>query len=891
MVATQSFRLVGTTQTVDIHCDTVDGENIIFWDEIEYVFPGARLVIKNDNVAVKMMRDSNHNSNHVESSALSGPFQADAACYGTLPRASIEDPTQYTVPPTNQDSTASETCPNVTNKEDMFWRIHKAKIQIHGQLIGLLPQESQEVRHIRYKQYRIGDAINQGILNQPDQLRDLFCACHEKLVQEIIKNADMEEQLKELQDLSTSQTTFQEQGKNAMDQALLLNGTAIPRLFIVLPQDTTQWEPLNPFTNRFRLFFLCECGEHTRSSNSRILHCTHFAKHEGYDLARPEQFFKEYGGHVLAIHRMIKLGVSVAGLSIPTLSLMVDASMADQHNTSLEELIATIDRGIGQIIGLIEENVVKRSRFAKVTNVAESMDALNAESMCKLDTFLKKRDADKVPGNLYKTISTEGHVRWVCYDHYYDGPHLKTTQALRDIAGSSPHGSFDESIGRLDVVLSSRDMAEQLYSKLVSTQSIYDLKVELKWDTTYSDLKDIYEALRMTKLEALELRLAARNNHASDIVNHGHRYDPILDIMRHPSIRKFALTCTPTDFFTRPSLSFRGCSFDNLRHMEIDLISVDAIPLGLKNLVTKTPNLASLTLSAEHRGVPTAYNAIAKYQKCPVIFKNQSLRILPPSSDAFQSNTTIQDVTDMFTVYGGQIEVWDVCLEDWPEESAVGALAQAAARNDSKLKDLTLKKLKDMSHGFVKSISNFVALSELCILDIVLTSTKYEEILEFVQWDHIRRLSIQFNMHNDIARIMTALMNGGKGLLNLEYFRLQQGDLNTMTDNQAECFRTIFSSPELQLLESQWRMTGHQVLDLLKSLKLSQLEYLEIVTEYMLSTDVQIAVDILEHAPELQTLTFHSAYTTPKQTDQMLANGVTFRVPPFFRFLVHKSAK
>jgi hypothetical protein len=61
MVATQPFRLAGTTQTVDIPCDTVDGQNIIFWEEIEYAFPGSQHIIKNGNVTVKLMRDSNHN--------------------------------------------------------------------------------------------------------------------------------------------------------------------------------------------------------------------------------------------------------------------------------------------------------------------------------------------------------------------------------------------------------------------------------------------------------------------------------------------------------------------------------------------------------------------------------------------------------------------------------------------------------------------------------------------------------------------------------------------------------------------------------------------------------------------------------------------------------------
>ncbi|KAG0203899.1 hypothetical protein BGX31_003293, partial [Mortierella sp. GBA43] len=60
MEATQSFRLVGSTDIEKIPCDDMDGRNIIYWEEIEQIFPGVKH-IKNSDVAVKIMRDSNRN--------------------------------------------------------------------------------------------------------------------------------------------------------------------------------------------------------------------------------------------------------------------------------------------------------------------------------------------------------------------------------------------------------------------------------------------------------------------------------------------------------------------------------------------------------------------------------------------------------------------------------------------------------------------------------------------------------------------------------------------------------------------------------------------------------------------------------------------------------------
>jgi hypothetical protein len=57
----------------------------------------------------------------------------------------------------------------------------------------------------------------------------------------------------------------------------------IPHLFVILPQDISRWDAISLFLNKFRLYFSCECGEHTKSisSNKEITHDIHFAKHEG----------------------------------------------------------------------------------------------------------------------------------------------------------------------------------------------------------------------------------------------------------------------------------------------------------------------------------------------------------------------------------------------------------------------------------------------------------------------------------------------------------------------------------------------------------------------------------------------------------------------------------
>ncbi|KAF9955450.1 hypothetical protein BGZ65_003388, partial [Modicella reniformis] len=90
-------------------------------------------------------------------------------------------------------------------------------------------------------------------------------------------------------------------------QALLaqtyeLHNYPIPRLFIVLPKDPgLRGKLMKPFSESYRLYFLCECGTHTMAEHSKTPPEIHLAKHEGYELNRPTEFFERYGSYILAL--------------------------------------------------------------------------------------------------------------------------------------------------------------------------------------------------------------------------------------------------------------------------------------------------------------------------------------------------------------------------------------------------------------------------------------------------------------------------------------------------------------------------------------------------------------------------------------------------------------
>jgi hypothetical protein len=60
MEETQLFRLSGTDTVEIIPCDDVNGQTVIFWEDIEQVFPAVKHV-KSGGAAVKLLRDSSRN--------------------------------------------------------------------------------------------------------------------------------------------------------------------------------------------------------------------------------------------------------------------------------------------------------------------------------------------------------------------------------------------------------------------------------------------------------------------------------------------------------------------------------------------------------------------------------------------------------------------------------------------------------------------------------------------------------------------------------------------------------------------------------------------------------------------------------------------------------------
>ncbi|KAG0315586.1 hypothetical protein BGZ99_007361 [Dissophora globulifera] len=382
----------------------------------------------------------------------------------------------------------------VLEEQEKMNRLQKQALEEQEKMNQLQIQNQEESRHMHDEAiYHQKEMIQLQIHNQ-EELRQM----HVKVMGQL--------------------AVLQSQAQAILTQTFELHEYPIPRLFIVLPQEPSRWDAVNPFSNKFRLYFLCECGEHTKSANSKtkIPHHIHLAKHEGYDIARPSEFFRQYGEYVLTILKMLKLGITVAGVVMPALSQLISPDVIGQSIDSLKQLQDNIMPTVDQVIEWMDKVAVDEGEAVEDVSVSggkdsedvakqlETKEALEGADLRKLNSFLQGKDGNKVLGNLYRTVTVEGHVKWVCIDHYRENYQENQANAFRRSLGTVG-GSFDENTGLVTAKLRSRLLAEQFYAALKNSRSVLELDVDLVFECTRNDLEELETALRTSSISILRL--------------------------------------------------------------------------------------------------------------------------------------------------------------------------------------------------------------------------------------------------------------------------------------------------------------------------------------------------------------------------------------------------
>ncbi|KAF9349844.1 hypothetical protein BGX34_001568, partial [Mortierella sp. NVP85] len=420
----------------------------------------------------------------------------------------------------------------------------------------------------------------------------------------------------------------------------------------------------------------------------------------------------------------------------------------------------------------------------------------------------------------------------------------------------------------------------------------------------------------------------------SDRLNRNQRYDPIVGIMRHPSIQSFAIR-GPRNFSKRSSVLSRDDEFPNLRHLDVALDEWRGDISGVNCLITKSPNLSSLALG-RNRGsslrqtfddlilpptlrrldiplhqwkdytndaayiaskawdVPSltvgaglngkdsrffleAYNAIAEHRAYPLVLKDWDFCIPPPPpKESNQAMTPEQYVERLLHLYwkcnNPQLNVDDL------DELTADAIIKSTT-NGSGYTELVLEREGQLGDSLVNNISSIVGRSELNGIKIY---TRKDEgrvrILESIQWEPLRWLWIALTpgtFETNVIRVLVDRVMKMSEKVELEMFGFGSESYSPLILPEDDLLQAFVASMALKHLRLHAVMPFERILSLCRSTDVSRLETLELATDSIDSVKVDAILDGLQHATNLSDLRLVKAKITNEQRWRMNARGIT----------------
>ncbi|GJJ71876.1 hypothetical protein EMPS_04233 [Entomortierella parvispora] len=604
----------------------------------------------------------------------------------------------------------------------------------------------------------------------------------------------------------------------------------IPRLFIVLPDKKSPWDFKNKFRTKFCLHFICECGEHTEAPGSNVRHRPHLARHEGYVVSKPTELFEKYGPLLLLMLEMLKAGTSVAANFVPALSTLrvmdgldyvqsTIGTAATQLIKSIEYSLECVEESRPQQIKTLDGHDSKGSSSAALHDLAAylaDVEGLGGVDLRQLGSYLATKDEDNLYGNLYRMTTADGHVKWVCIDHYEAITQEYWIQKLREVVSVSG-GKFDEQLGKITVILGSSLAADDFFNALRKVKGVLDLDVELSWEHQYTDLLKLKRAVSRSEIKSVSVRLRRHGHPKADHHLHeGQLYDPILDIMFLSSIQYFELRDAPKDFFEKCSPLTKHADLSHLKRLSIGARWTEgradnhfATDIALfKSLVSKAPNLASLYLRTSVERLPAVFNAIPRHRTYQIEFncKDFFLQFLPPlPKPRFRKNSSrdLMHLMDLFEIHGALLRRLEFSKTKL-DEAVISTMVEAT-KNGSSLEELVVD-TRDSSDGHIKNLAKVIAHSKLSKLTIALKKEQHLCILESVQWDSSGMLEVivPLEMKKQLEDMSIIQQRVQMGLV----FTVKRFLIRHPGVGPTEMMQKIWDRPKSLVSTTQWNEIG-----------------------------------------------------------------------------------
>ncbi|OAQ36768.1 hypothetical protein K457DRAFT_12422 [Linnemannia elongata AG-77] len=292
---------------------------------------------------------------------------------------------------------------------------------------------------------------------------------------------DWDQELHRMQQQTIDRLIVAQQRVDAiLVQNFELHEYPIPRLFVILPDTYESWDPRNSLKERFRLFFLCECGEGCKSGTSD---CTTSGQ----------------------------LANTVADTPVSPIRVRNCIHLAKHEGSISESTMQAVDLSINFLEQQVDDNVVPddfkgtRSDEQDTDDMFESLAALEGAVLRRLGTFLRNNDQDKILGNLCRITTEQGHVKWVCFQHYKE-TYRETVLVSFVQSVESAGGSYDPLLRRVTIDLKSSTTAKDFFKRLATQATIVkNLDVTLSWHFGSADLVNLVAMVTKSNFRSFTL--------------------------------------------------------------------------------------------------------------------------------------------------------------------------------------------------------------------------------------------------------------------------------------------------------------------------------------------------------------------------------------------------
>ncbi|CAF1385198.1 unnamed protein product [Adineta steineri] len=265
--------------------------------------------------------------------------------------------------------------------------------------------------------------------------------------EESFRNNDQCLQIDHIQELQNTLVRMnintQEKIKQAMTLMYELNEYTTPRHFFILKiendNQSIKEKAKNLLQHEYKLYFLCDCSD---DPNER-----HSAPHDGYLIKEPAKLIADYGSYIRTTLNIIKTALPIIG-HIIGLQIHKAPALISEVASSLDT--CTLMTKINEVENLLdqaEEKSFTTSTSKEVKAMSHHLP-LHGAPLRELVNYLEGVDNKNSLGNLYKKITDDGHVRWVCLEHYdtnyYKQRMYQYIRQLKDLGGI-----FDENTKEL----------------------------------------------------------------------------------------------------------------------------------------------------------------------------------------------------------------------------------------------------------------------------------------------------------------------------------------------------------------------------------------------------------------------------------------------------------